>query len=307
MKILIVGLGSIGKKHLNILLNIQSIQVAVLHSKIKDKKYEEDVIHFYNEDDAVLFNPNAVIICNPTSLHIDSALKFVNLNCKILIEKPISDSLTNAQKIFKFKDKIRVAYCLRFHPLYVFLGEKFHEERPYKLSFKRSYFLPNWHPDEDYRVEYTAQKKLGGGVVRTLSHEIDLVMSWFDFPKHVIGYTDKVSFLEIDTDDIAHFSFKMKNNTRVNFELDFFSPLNVAIGEAFTLKGIYQWSLESVRFMSYESNDWEVIFEVKNGIDRMYVEQLLDFINFIKTDNSKNCDYNQAINVLKVINYIDEK
>ena len=306
LKILIIGLGSIGHRHLSHLKNISGLELAALRTKKGEVKKEGEIKEFFNVEDGLNYNPDGVLISNPTSLHVETAIPFLKNGCRVLIEKPIDTSIKNATLLKPFEDQLKVAYCMRFHPLNLFLKSKFAAELPFKVGFKRSYYLPKWHPYADYRKEYTAKKSLGGGVIRTLSHEIDLALDWFGFPKKVDGVVDKVSFLEIDTDDYAFFSIKSVKNTRVNFELDFFSPLNVYSGEAFTQEGKYEWNLEQVFFTSYEKGESEIIFSVPlEAAVEMYQKQMDDFVQFVSEGRSKNASFNGGINVLKLIEDIE--
>ena len=95
-----------------------------------------------------------------------------------------------------------------FHPVYTKIKEILEQDNPFKVGFRRSFYLPKWHPYADYTQEYTARKKLGGGVIRTLSHEIDLALHWFGQYSNAVGYAEKISHLQLDTDDSAFFSFR---------------------------------------------------------------------------------------------------
>ncbi len=308
MKIVIIGLGSIGHRHLSHLKEISGLELASLRTKKGEVKKDGGIREFYLLEDALDFKPDGVLISNPTALHVETALPFLKNGTKVLIEKPIDTSIQNAEVLKPYESLIRVAYCMRFHPLNLFLKNTFKEELPFKVGFKRSFYLPKWHPYADYRKEYTAKKSLGGGVIRTLSHEIDLSLDWFGTPKEVNGVVDKVSFLEIETDDYAFFSTKSSENTRINFELDFFSPLNVYLGEAFTERGKYEWNLNKVTFTGYESGEKEVVFSVpKEAGSEMYQNQMDDFCRFISQGKSLNASFEDGINVLKIIEEIENK
>ncbi len=306
MKLLIVGLGSIGQNHLSILNKIDGIELAALRTSKGLLTNSTPITAFYTLEEALAFQPDGVIISNPTALHVETALPFLKVGCKVLIEKPIDDHFEKAEKLEPYKDLIRVAYCMRFHPTMQYLKTKFKEEQPFKVGFKRSFYLPKWHPYADYTKEYTAQKKLGGGVIRTLSHELDLAIHWFGEPTDVIGVTDQVSFLSIDTDDYAFFSLKTQQKTRVNFELDFFSPVNINIGEAYTSKGLYSWTLNEVRFMPYDESDYQTLVCFDNSIQDMYDQQLKDFCGFVLGSLSINSSYQQAVSLLKIINKLEK-
>ncbi|HOZ76825.1 MAG TPA: Gfo/Idh/MocA family oxidoreductase [Ferruginibacter sp.] len=307
MKILIVGLGSIGQRHAGCLQKIAGVDIAVLRTKKGTLKEASGFTEFYNLEDALAYGPDGVLISNPTSLHVSTALPFLQRGIKTLIEKPVADTAADAEKLAAYSEHLRVAYCVRFLPLINTIKEIAAQEKIYKLSFKRSYYLPKWHPYADYRTEYTAKKELGGGVIRTLSHEIDLMLYLFGEPVQTVGVTDKISPLEIDTDDFAFVSCKTAAGARINFELDFFSPKNVNIAELFTDKGKYTWDMTEMLFTPYSETVPERIYgQELFDIEKMYLRQAQDFITFISTGKSENADLATSKKVLQIIESIEK-
>jgi len=307
MKILIVGMGSIGRRHAENLKKLPNVDIAALRSFAGTLKKNSNVNReFDNLEDALMYNPDGVIICTPTAQHVDIALEFLKRNFKILIEKPIAESYEQALSLKKYSDNIRVAYCYRFHPIFIKISEILKKEFFFKVSFKRSFYLPNWHPYADYRKEYTANKSMGGGVIRTLSHEIDLMHYWFGKPDSINGVIDKISHLDIDTDDFAFFSAKSNDGTRINYELDFFSPININIGEAFSSLGKYEWDSEVLRYTDYSNNENKTILSVGN-VNDMYYYQLKDFIKFIDGESNNLADYSESISILQLIEKLEQE
>jgi predicted dehydrogenase len=306
VKILIVGLGSIGQRHAACLQKISGVEIAVLRTAKGTMKEKSGYTEFYNFEDALAYQPDGVVIANPTSLHVETALPFLQKGIKTLIEKPIAYSKSDAEKLSSYSENLLVAYCVRFLPFISIIKEIAAEEKVYKISFKRSYYLPKWHPYADYKTEYTAKKELGGGVIRTLSHEIDLMLYLFGEPVSTTGVTDKISPLEIDTDDFAFVSCKTKTGARINFELDFFSPKNVNTGEMFTEKGKYAWDMSELLFTPYEETTAARLYgqELFN-IEKMYNNQMEDFIGFVKGNKSENATYHSAKEVLRIIEHVD--
>lgn len=306
LKILLIGLGSIGRRHLACLQEIGGIEVAALRTSKGTLKDASGITEFYSVEESLDFKPDGVLIANPTSLHVQSALPYLEKGIKVLIEKPVAYSEEDSFVLNQYKNLIRVAYCMRFHPLNKLIRTIVNREQVFKTSFKRSYYLPKWHLYADYRTEYTAKKELGGGVIRTLSHEIDLMVHWFGLPQNITGVVDKVSHLEIDTDDYAFFTCKFEKGFRVNFELDFLSPVNVNLAEMFTDKGKYTCDLKQLWFTAYDSAEPELQAEFDNdSVNRMYVDQMKDFITFIKTNSSENTTLAEAQETLKLIEKID--
>jgi predicted dehydrogenase len=307
MKILIVGLGSIGQRHAACLQKINGVEIAVLRTKKGTLKDASGFTEFYNLEDALAYQPDGVIISNPTSLHVETALPFLQNGIKTLIEKPVADTEADAEKLAAYSEHLRVAYCVRFLPLISSIKEIAEQEKIYKLSFKRSYYLPKWHPYADYRTEYTAKKSLGGGVIRTLSHEIDLMLYLFGEPVHTVGVTDKISPLEIDTDDFAFVSCKTAAGARINFELDFFSPKNVNIAELFTNRGKYTWDMTEMLFTPYNETVPERLYGPELfDIEKMYLRQAEDFIGFVNTGKSENADLATSKKVLQIIELVEK-
>lgn len=307
MKILIVGLGSIGQRHAACLQKTGGVDIAVLRTAKGTLKEKSGFTEFYSLDEALAYKPDGVIIANPTSLHVETALPFLSRGIKTLIEKPVADTVTETKKLAVFSDDLRVAYCVRFLPMVNIIKEIAATEKIFKAGFKRSYYLPKWHPYADYRTEYTAKKELGGGVIRTLSHEIDLMLYLFGEPVSTTGVTDKISPLEIDTDDFAFVTCKTGSGARINFELDFFSPKNVNIGEMFTERGKYTWDMSEMLFTPYNETAAERLYgqEVFN-IEKMYSNQAEDFIGFINTGKSDNATFASSKKVLEIIETVEK-
>jgi predicted dehydrogenase len=307
MKILIIGLGSIGRRHLKVLQNIGGIQISALRTNKGTLSGSSDITEFTELNDALKFNPDGVIVANPTAFHVESARPFLMEGAKLLIEKPISHSWENALELATFSSQIRIAYCMRFLPVSDFFKNGVDIEHAFKLSFKRSFYLPKWHPYADYRKEYTARKDLGGGVIRTLSHEIDLACHWLGNVSSVIGVVDHLSPLEIDVDDFAFFSMKMKNGARANLELDYFSPVNINYGELFNNTGKFWWNSEGLFFMAYDSNKVENVLEFRDVYSEIYQKQMIDFISFIVEGKSLNCTFEEAIEIAKIIDAVEKQ
>jgi len=307
MKVLIIGLGSIGRRHLAVLEAIGGIELAALRTRKGTLNQRSSVKEFDNVEDALRFEPDGVIIANPTSMHVESALPFLESGCRVLIEKPISQMENEANALLRYSENMRVAYCMRFLPVSKYFRTELDLDKVFKVSFKRSYYLPKWHPYADYRTEYTAKKNLGGGVIRTLSHELDLACYWLGEPVRVTGVVDQLSHLELDVDDFAFLSMKMKNGSRANLEMDYFSPINVNTGELFNDQGKYAWDANALTFMAYDSVEAQCIMKFEDIYDRMYHDQMIDFLDFIQHGTSVNCNFFEAVGISRIIEDVESQ
>ncbi len=313
LKIGIIGMGSIGQRHAQNLAQLGYKNLVALRSKKgvltslpDDLKFVKEV---FSEEDFYQESLDGVIVANPTSLHLSAALPALQRGIKTFIEKPITESLDKAATLKEFADLIVVGYCMRFSG-YVGAIKKFIDSeglgKLYKASFYRSYYLPKWHPYADYRLEYTAHKKMGGGVIRTLSHEIDLMHYLFGEVETVKGLVDKLSDLEIDTDDFCFFSCKMERGGRVNFEMDFLSPDYINRAEIIGEKGRLAYDGQTVTFTSMEGESQILYHFASDEFDIMYLDQMRDFVLFLENGKTQNCRYGQAEDVLNIIEQIEK-
>ena len=248
MKILFIGLGSIGQRHLRnlISLNLKNIKIyayrkinkKIIISRDLNSSFRGDIVknnkieQIYTKRDIVNLRPNLTFICNPSSKHIEFAIMVAKLNSDIFIEKPLSNNLKNINILNNLikKNKLicTVGYQLRFHPLIEYLKKNIEEKKFGKLlSIKSNFgsYLPHWHKYEDYKKVIYGKKKLGGGIILEMSHELDY-LSWIINGRIIKNksFFSKISNLQINVEDIFHslIIFKKRNyKILVNLTLDF--------------------------------------------------------------------------------------
>ena len=186
MKISVFGSGSIGLRHLTNLiklrkeLKISSIFSYDTKNKKKFLKDSKNFIFTQNLEEAAR-NCDIAFICVPTHLHNQTIKKILNYTkCHFYIEKPLSneikDCLKTLKKIKKIKKKVGVGYMLVNHPVILHVQSLLKQKAIGRIIFTRAecgFYLPNWHPWEDYRKFYMAHKNQGGGVLLDTSHEIN--------------------------------------------------------------------------------------------------------------------------------------
>ncbi len=218
IKILIVGYGSIGKKHHKALKNIKQKKEIFILSKRNSPKH-----FFIKRNEIKNLNPDYIIICSNTNNHLGD-IKFIEKNLKkkiVLVEKPIFNKL---KKFKPSKNKYFVNYQLRLHPVIQSLKKIVKNKEILNLQVSCNSFLPTWR-ERDYTKSYSSQKKLGGGVLLDLSHELDYIL-WI-FKKVTVNYAKikKTSKLKISSDDHASIVGKISNKGLYYLNLSYFSQL----------------------------------------------------------------------------------
>ncbi|EAJ7433219.1 Gfo/Idh/MocA family oxidoreductase [Campylobacter coli] len=224
MKVLIIGFGSIGKKHF-LALNELGFLVDVLSKSYEFSHFEGKNFRLFKDlEELNLEDYDLFIIANITTSHFKT-LEFLDQNAKekiILVEKPLFQK--DMEFIPSKNNQIYIAYLLRFHPMIQDLKQLIDEKEAYFAKFICNSYLPNWRK-LDYRQNYSAKKELGGGVMLDLSHEIDLAFYFFKDLSLNFSQNLKISELEITSDDFTFLALSAKN-TQIHIELDYFSKLN---------------------------------------------------------------------------------
>mgnify|MGYP001301762843 CR=1 FL=1 len=316
--VLIVGLGSIGKKHLKQLREITSdLEIVALRRNGSSSLRYEGLNHLVsNLEEALSFSPTVAILCNPASKHIEIASALVKEGVNILIEKPISNSVQGVKELIDLsrqnKCKLMVGYNLRFSDSLIFFRNEIHKNLIGKLLSIRSevgQHLSTWRPNSDYTQSVSAQKSLGGGVLLELSHEIDYLKWIFGSISQVFGHVSKVSSLKIDVEDVVHAIVKFNDNDicsnlTANLSLDFVrqDPIRqcIVVGEEGTLK----WNAINDEVLVYRNDKWELIYKSKQEPDYSYTNELLHFINCIEMNKEPSITGQSALDTLHVIEAI---
>lgn len=230
MKVLIAGLGSIGQRHVRNLrkrfghdLDIIAYRVRGLSHVITDRmtiadgavERVYDIRCFDRLEDALGERPDAAFICNPTSLHLPTALAAARAGCHLFIEKPLADDLDGLTELIATVNEQRlvatVGYQLRFHPAVIQMRDLLRRGVIGAVMSATAQFvehLADAHPYEDYRHSYAARAELGGGVILCFIHEVDYLCWLFGLPHRVSTSGGRWGDLEIDVEDTAITNFE---------------------------------------------------------------------------------------------------
>lgn len=217
MKALVVGFGSIGRRHYDILCSILGIDnVSVVSRRDIDVKCS-----YRSINDVVGITDYDYFVIGSKTIEHFSDLKTINSlvsNKVILVEKPLFASFMHLDKV---NNRILVAYNLRFHPLILECRNMLKTcGKILSASFYAGQYLPTWRAGTDYRSSYSTKKEEGGGIMLDYSHDIDLVQFLLGKITHFKSMNDKISDLEISSDDYFSMIGKTDKNILFSLELD---------------------------------------------------------------------------------------
>ena len=294
-KVLIVGYGSIGKKHARILKKLNIVSKIYVLTKQKCKKF----IKIKNFKEIKNIDPDYIIIASRTSDHykhlllIEKTLK----NKIILVEKPLFKEF---KRIKIKRNKVFVGYNLRYHPIIKFIKNFIEKRKIFSVHINCHSYLPNWRKGVDYSKSNTAKRKYGGGALLELSHELDYLQLIFDKIYKLNHVTvKKISNLKINTDDYVNIIGKtIKSNFCVNLNL-FSLQIQRRIminGKGFSLEG----DLIENTIRIFEK-DKKKIKKFKVDTEYTYKAQHKSLLNNVY-ENS--CTYRQGVQLMLIINKI---
>jgi predicted dehydrogenase len=215
MRSLVVGLGSIGERHLRLLGELGASPAAV------SRRGGSGVFASLAEALAA-HRPELVIIAVETGAHhqVLAALAESGYRGRVLVEKPLFDAW-RALPANAFGD-LRVAYNLRCHPLIAALRHRL-AGRPLLVQAAVGQYLPDWRPGRAWRQGYSADPARGGGALRDLSHELDLLL-WLLGPwRRVAAVGGRSGLLPIASDDHWSILLAFEGGASASLQLDYLS------------------------------------------------------------------------------------
>ena len=213
---LIIGYGSIGARHANILKEMGHSVHVVSKRDITDLPCYKSTKGALQKKDF-----DYVVISNETYNHYNSfeELNELGYSGMLLIEKPVFlEPCPIPQSGY---ENVFVAYNLRFHPVIQKLREFLNGKEIYSIHAYVGQYLPDWRPGTDYTGSYSASKAQGGGVLRDLSHELDYINWIAGGWKRVAAIGGKFSELQIDSDDVFVLLLEMENCPVVSVQMNY--------------------------------------------------------------------------------------
>jgi predicted dehydrogenase len=296
MRFLVCGVGSIGLRHLKNLRALGYSDIILYRtgkSTINDDSGALNGLQVFSSLEVALEkSPDVCIISNPSSLHLNTAIKCARAGCHLFIEKPLSDSLDGLDElneIVKESNLITfITYQFRYHPHIRILKKILASEDdkfgyPIYASAEWSEYLPDWHPWEDYRKSYSARKELGGGVFLTQVHPINY-LSYLFGPIKALTHKQYISgSLDIEVNDSADSLLEFNSGMIGHVHVDYIQKPRVHKLKVVMSEGRFEWDYHA-NSLDFISKDGTVDHFPNDKFDRndMFVSMLSEFIDCVK-------------------------
>jgi predicted dehydrogenase len=316
-KILIAGLGSIGRRHLRNLAALGEKDVILLRSH--QATLPEDELSGYTVETDLRkalekHSPTAVIVANPTALHLEVAIPAAEAGCAILLEKPVSHSNAGLDRlesaVRKNGGKLLVGFQFRYHPCLVqavrwLSGNEIGRVMSANVHFGE--YLPAWHPWEDYRRSYAARADLGGGVLLTQCHSLDY-LPWLVGGVEAVGaLVGRLSELELDVEDTAEIGLRFSSGALATIHLDYSQQPPAHHVEIVGTKGSLACDLIQgvTRVYSAEAREWkEYSVPPKWERNAMFLDEMRHFLALARGEAVPSCTLEDGIRTMKLIDAV---
>ncbi len=319
MKILIAGLGSVGRRHFRNLIALGEKDIVLLRTR-KATLPDDELANYPVETDIQealrKHKPEAVIVSNPTAFHLDVAIPAAQTGCALLLEKPVAHSMERVDQleeaVRQSGAKVLVAFQFRFHPGMLRakqLIEAGEIGRIVSAHVQFGEYLPGWHPWEDYRKGYAARTDMGGGVVLTQCHSLDYLPWLVGKATSVWGFTGKLSDLEVDVEDTAKIGLRFASGALGSLHLDYNRQPPVHAFDIAGTQGTIKWDLAdgATRIYRAEKKDWEE-YPLPAGWERnvMFVEQMKHFLAVVRGEAEPACTLADGIRVQRLVEAVHQ-
>lgn len=310
-KVLLVGFGSIGKRHLSNIKKLQpQLKLAVLRSRCGEEPIVGcDVVS--GLEAALAFQPKAAFICNPSSFHLSIATELAKVGVHLFIEKPLTNNSEGLEEFIRVvhsaKIRAMVGYNLRFsQSLCALKGLVQCREygRALHVIAEVGQYLPDWRPENDYRTTVSARSKMGGGALLELSHELDYLSWIFGEPVKVSGQLLKVSDLEIDVEDLvlANICFE-KAHQKINssIHLDLLQRKPYRSCKVICEKATLVWDAIEDCVKVHQKEGVTTVFQGDKERNHTYEQELLQFMSCIETGSASPISVEEGQRVIRLV------
>ena len=312
--ILIVGSGSAGQRHARNLAEL-GCRISCVDPR-QDRREElsgevpvEDAYSGLTEALGAAPGLQGAVVASPPSFHVDQALALIDADLPMLLEKPVAPHLADAQRLHaacQGKDiPLLLGYTWRWWPPLADVKKLLGQQvigTLHHVHFIMSAHLADWHPWERYQDFFMANKDQGGGALLDESHWVDLMVWMFGMPAGVSATIDKVSDLEIDTDDSVDMLIKYDSGLHVTLHLDLYGRPHEKSIRFSGDKGVLLWT-ETPNRIAITNGESGQPEERHFTCDRndMFVAMAGEFLRVLEGAAPTTCRLEDGIAVLKIL------
>jgi predicted dehydrogenase len=314
MRGLVVGCGSIGKRHLQ---NLRALGVGDLGIVESDDERRQSAVSelgvatFAQLSEGLRWSPDFVLITTPTHLHIPQAIEVASQGCALFVEKPLSHTpagISELSNLIQQRGLVSMVGCnMRFH-----LGPRKVKELLETGALGRilcarvhvGFYLPDWRPGSDYRQNYAAREETGGGCILDCIHEIDLTRWYLGDVVDVFCAAGHLSSLEIATEDVAVLVCRHSSGALSEVHLDYVQRTYERGCQIAGEAGSIFWDFrdKQVRWYDAASDHWTIFKQPDEWqLNQMYLDEMQHFLDCVQSHQPTALPVSEAAAVMQIV------
>lgn len=315
--ILIIGSGSVGKRHARNLaaLGCRISCVDPREDRQQELVTETPVVGAFDSAATALQNLHdltGLVIASPTAFHPADLALAVEAGLPVLLEKPVARTAREAEEMLRISQQHKVpvllGYTWRWWPPLARVRELLQQRvigDVRHVQFHMSAHLADWHPWEPYQAFFMASTAQGGGALLDESHWLDLMIWLFGMPESILGRVEKISDLDIETDDNVDALVVYPNGLRVSLHLDLYGRPHEKFIRFTGERGTLNWSADPNRIaIGCEAGQvWQQeAFQCERN--DMFVAVVREYLEVISGKTAPSCTLTDGLKVMTLIEAI---
>lgn len=242
--------------------------------------------------------PDYWVICNQTGEHKGSLDRLASMGYRgrVLVEKPLC--LSAGEMRGKYPFPVFVGYNMRFMPAIERLQSLVDGAELSGARFSVGGHLSGWRPGRDYSKTYSCMRMLGGGVLRDLSHELDLALTLCGKPGKIFAMTGNWSLEGMDCESSADILLESSNCHSVNIHLDCYdrNPHRI-IAMSTPDKSITVNMISGMLILNGQAEQHD------RDYGKSFQKQM---VAFTSCDDGRLCNFNEGMDVMRFIERIED-
>jgi predicted dehydrogenase len=314
MKGLVVGGGSIGKRHLQNLKTLGIVELALVEPDTGRRQMilsETGTPGYASLDEGLRWSPDFVVIATPTSLHASQAMMTARQGIPFFVEKPLCHSPETLDDLCDLVARLKlvtlVGCNMRFHPGPAKVKELIDQGSLGRLLFARlqvGSYLPSWRPTTDYRHNYAAREETGGGCLLDCIHEVDLARWYMGDVQDVFCFADHLSSLQIETEDVAAVLCRHSNGSLSEIHLDYVQRTYQRGCQVVGDLGSIFWDFNLNQVTHHDGVTGETsLFPAPAGwtLNQMYLDEMRHFLDCLRSVRPSVFPVSDAASVMQIV------
>lgn len=310
-RVLVVGCGSIGLRHLanlRALGGTETLACDLVPERAERAAAKTGARIVPSLEAGLEARPAAVVVCTPPDRHLAPARAALEAGADVLIEKPIADRLDGLDGLLAAARQpgrvVMVGYNLRFHPGLQRVKELIEAGavgRALAIYAEFGQYLPDWRRGQDYRAGYFGSAAAGGGIILDVSHEIDYVRWLGGEVRGVSAMAEHVSDLEGETEDLALIALRLAGGSLAHVALDCLRRDYTRSCKVVGTEGTLTWEFHGgVRLYAAKDGQWQALEEGSHDANETYRREVAHFLACVRREAQPPVDGAEGVRVLQI-------